>query len=65
MCISFRAGTLVHEGEVYRRVGAVPPQGHGRKRQVLGEVQLLRLKSDTVAFVKVPEGTGEIGVTAA
>ncbi len=62
--ITFPAGTPLHEGEIYRIVGAIPPQGHGRTRPVLGKVQVLSLKSDNVAFVKVLEGTVENGVTA-
>ena len=62
--ITFPAGTPIHEGEIYRVVGAIPPQGHGRPRPVLGRVKVLSLKSDSVAFVKVLEGTADNGVTA-
>jgi|GEM_PF-3353556 len=62
--ITFPAGTPVHEGEIYRIVGAIPPQGHGRPRPVLGKVQVLSVKPTNVAFVKVLDGTVENGVSA-
>jgi hypothetical protein len=62
--LTFPSGARLHEGEIYRIVGAVPPQGHGRLRPVLGRVKVLELRSDTVAFVKVLEGTVANGVSA-
>jgi hypothetical protein len=62
--LTFPQGAHPHEGEIYRIVGALPPDAHGRLRPVLGKVKVMELKSDTVAFVKVLEGTTANGVSA-
>jgi hypothetical protein len=62
--LTFPSGTALHEGDVYRIVGGIPPQSHGRPRPVLGRVKVLEVRSDTVAFVSVLEGTVAGGVSA-
>lgn len=62
--LTFPQGTHLHQGEIYRIVGALPPDAHGRLRPVLGKVKVMELRSDTVAFVKVLEGTVVNGVSA-
>jgi hypothetical protein len=62
--LTFPSGAHLHEGDIYRIVGALPPEAHGRLRPVLGKVKVLEVRSDTVAFVKVLEGTVVNGVSA-
>lgn len=62
--LTFPSGTHLHEGDIYRIVGAMQPDSHGRFRPVLGKVKVLEVRSDTVAFVKVLEGSVENGVSA-
>jgi hypothetical protein len=55
--LTFRLGAHLYEGEVFRIVGALPPEPHGRLRPVLGKVKVLVVTGDTLAFVRVLEGT--------
>jgi hypothetical protein len=62
--LAFPAGSYLEEGEMFRIVGAAQRDAHGRLRPVLGKVKVLEVMNDTVAFVKVLEGTVEDGVSA-
>jgi hypothetical protein len=62
--ITFPPGSHLHEGEIFRIVGAVQHESHGRLRPVLGKVKVLQVRGDTLAFVRVLGGTVENGVSA-
>jgi hypothetical protein len=62
--ITFPVGSHLYEGEIFRIVGPVQPDAHGRLRPVLGRVRVLQVTGDTLAFVRVLEGTVTSGVSA-
>ena len=62
--LTFPAGSHLEEGQVFRIVGAVGRDTHGRARPILGRVKVLQVTDETVAFVKLIEGTVENGVSA-
>jgi hypothetical protein len=62
--ITFPREAHPSEGDVLRIVGPITPEAHGRLRPILGRVRVVQVTGDTLALVKVLDGSVEKGISA-
>jgi len=62
--ITFPREVHPSEGDILRIVGSIKPDSHGRLRAILGSVKVLEVTGDTLALVRVLDGSVRNGMSA-